>query len=73
MFFVLVGMTFIAAAAVFLIVPKDKRDKNADRRVDWIGAALITASLVCLLFVLAQGEVATDGWATGCEWPPRST
>lgn len=67
MFFVLVGMTLIAAAAVFLIVPKDRRDKDVDRRVDWIGAALVTASLVCLLFVLAQGEVASNGWATGCE------
>lgn len=68
MFWVLAGMTALSALAVFFVVPQDRRDPHADRRVDWTGAAIITVSLVFLLFVLAQGEVAPDGWKTGCKY-----
>ena len=44
-------------------------DEEEDRRVDWIGAVLVTAGLVCIMFVLGQGELAPDGWKTGCEYP----
>lgn len=67
MFFILCGMTALAGLAVFYVVPKDVRSKNRDKRVDWVGAAVITTSLVLLLFVLAQGEVASNQWKTGCE------
>ncbi|KAG8904217.1 hypothetical protein FRB99_002081 [Tulasnella sp. 403] len=63
-FFVLAGISTLAAVAVFLTVPRDVRDPGADKRVDWVGAGLITSSLVLLLFCLAQGEVAPNGWKT---------
>ncbi|KAG8949635.1 hypothetical protein FRC04_008381 [Tulasnella sp. 424] len=65
MFFILCGMAALAGLAVFLVVPRDVRSSTRDKRVDWIGAALITVSLVLLLFVLAQGEVASNQWKTG--------
>ncbi|KAG8957580.1 hypothetical protein FRC00_003783 [Tulasnella sp. 408] len=65
MFFILCGMTALAGLAVFYVVPKDVRSENRDKRVDWVGAAVITTSLVLLLFVLAQGEVASNQWKTG--------
>ncbi|KAG2147757.1 major facilitator superfamily domain-containing protein [Suillus bovinus] len=34
------------------------------KRVDWIGASLITIGLVLIVFVLGQGEIASDGWKT---------
>jgi MFS family permease len=34
------------------------------KRVDWIGASLVTVGLVLIVFVLAQGEIASDGWKT---------
>ncbi|KAG2744738.1 MFS general substrate transporter [Suillus brevipes Sb2] len=34
------------------------------KRVDWIGASLITVGLVLIIFVLGQGEIASDGWKT---------
>ncbi|KAG8923575.1 hypothetical protein FRC00_006067 [Tulasnella sp. 408] len=64
MFFILCGMAALSAISVFLVVPKDVRDENRDKRVDWVGAGLVTASLVLLLFALAQGEVAPSGWKT---------
>lgn len=42
----------------------DLRDK--DRRVDWLGAFLVTAGLAMLLFVLGDGTVAVDAWETSC-------
>ena len=60
-------MTALSGIAIFLVVPHDIRNPDVDRRVDWVGAAIVTTSLVFLLFVLAQGEVAPQGWKTGCE------
>lgn len=44
----------------------DGVEQDIDRRVDWLGAFLVTAGLVLVTFVLAQGPVV--GWETGCEY-----
>ncbi|CDO78203.1 hypothetical protein BN946_scf184701.g1 [Trametes cinnabarina] len=36
-----------------------------DRRVDWLGAFLVTAGLTLIIFVLSDGSIAPDGWKTG--------
>lgn len=41
-------------------VPSSERVK----RVDWIGASLVTIGLVLIIFVLGQGEIASNGWKT---------
>ncbi|POS69649.1 hypothetical protein DHEL01_v211952 [Diaporthe helianthi] len=60
----------VTLAAIFVIpVPKEShRQENASLRgtVDWLGAFLVTASLICLLFSLTQGNVV--GWTT--PWVP---
>ncbi|KAF7420881.1 hypothetical protein PC9H_011399 [Pleurotus ostreatus] len=38
--------------------------EEEDRRVDWLGAFLVTAGLVLVVFVLSDGEVAPRQWAT---------
>ncbi len=38
-----------------------------DKRVDWLGGALVTAGLVLIIFVLSDGEIAPNKWATSCE------
>jgi hypothetical protein len=38
-----------------------------DKRVDWIGAGLITVGLIFVMFVVSAGSTAPNGWATGCE------
>lgn len=46
-------------------------EEKLDKRVDWMGAMLITTGLVCIMFVLGQGELAPQKWKTPCEslWP----
>ncbi len=41
-------------------------DPTLDRRVDWIGAFLVTTALVFLTFSLGDGNAAPYGWRTGC-------
>lgn len=72
MFFVFAALSVLAGIAVLLSVPRDTRDPEADKRIDWGGAVLITTSLVLLLYVLASGEVASHGWATPREQFSRS-
>jgi hypothetical protein len=57
----------LAGLAILITVPHDVLEPQLDRRVDWIGAGVVTTSLVLLTFVLAQGEVAGNGWATPCK------
>ncbi len=49
-----------------LSIPKDEPSTEADRRIDWLGAFLITAGLVLIVFVLSDGEIAPNKWATSC-------
>ncbi|EKM77894.1 hypothetical protein AGABI1DRAFT_129687 [Agaricus bisporus var. burnettii JB137-S8] len=42
----------------------EDNDAAGARRVDWLGAFLISAALVLILFVLGEGETAQKQWAT---------
>ncbi|OAX31939.1 MFS general substrate transporter [Rhizopogon vinicolor AM-OR11-026] len=62
---------YLAAGASTLILFTGMVSFDADtpstetvKRVDWIGASLITIGLVFIVFVLGQGELATNGWKT---------
>jgi hypothetical protein len=50
----------------FVSVDADKPSKEEDKRFDWLGAFLVTAGLVQIVFVLSQGELAPKKWATPC-------
>ncbi|KAG2359353.1 major facilitator superfamily domain-containing protein [Suillus spraguei] len=39
-------------------------DVTSTEAVDWIGASVVTVGLVLIIFVLGQGEVASQGWKT---------
>ena len=34
--------------------------------MDWVGALLVTAGLVFIVFFLSDGSIAPNGWRTGC-------
>ncbi|KAI1790080.1 efflux transporter [Ganoderma leucocontextum] len=36
-----------------------------DKRLDWVGAFLVTAGLTFIVFILSDGSIAPDGWRTG--------
>jgi hypothetical protein len=44
----------------------EDKDTAGPRRVGWLGAFLITAALVLILFVLGEGEARPKQWATSC-------
>ncbi|KAJ6585583.1 major facilitator superfamily domain-containing protein [Mycena capillaripes] len=64
-FFLIAGVACLCAVAGFLVIDPDVPSSEADKRVDWIGAFLVTTGLVLLVFVLGQGSAATNGWKTG--------
>ena len=47
-------------------IDKDVPSEEVDKRIDWVGSFLVTAGLVLIVFVLSQGELAPDKWATPC-------
>ncbi|WVQ71574.1 hypothetical protein IAR50_001114 [Cryptococcus sp. DSM 104548] len=62
--FCLAGLGFADAACAMFIIPNDVPHTN-DRRVDWLGAALVTVGLVFIQFGISDGEGAPNGWKTG--------
>jgi len=47
-----------------LTIEEDVPTPKDSRKVDWLGAFLITAALVLILFVLGDGESAPNKWTT---------
>ncbi|KAK7461297.1 hypothetical protein VKT23_008476 [Stygiomarasmius scandens] len=57
-------LAFLAIVGSIYSFEPDKPSRESDRRVDWIGAFLITSGLVLIVFILGEGEVAPKKWAT---------
>ena len=61
------------AAIAIIWTPKDKITQTVtDKRVDWVGAALVTVGMILMMFAISDGETAPRGWGTGCmfdSWP----
>ncbi|KZO95196.1 MFS general substrate transporter [Calocera viscosa TUFC12733] len=62
-FFVMAGIGALTLVGAFFTFPPDGVPPE-DRRVDWIGALLITVGLVLFTFVLGEGEIAPRRWNT---------
>jgi hypothetical protein len=71
-FYLFTAVNVLCTIGGLLSIDKDRKWNAADkdvagaRRVDWLGAFLITAALVLILFVLGEGETALKQWGTGC-------
>ncbi|KAJ7250751.1 MFS general substrate transporter [Mycena rebaudengoi] len=63
-FFLFAGLSALCVLGGILAIDPDLLNTETDKRVDWIGAFLVTAGLVLLLFVLGQGQLAPRGWRT---------
>ncbi|OCF39472.1 efflux protein [Kwoniella heveanensis CBS 569] len=61
--FFLAGLGALGLIAVYFLVPADV-SYTEDRRVDWIGAGLVTIGLVLLQFAISDGQIAPQGWKT---------
>ncbi|WRT67059.1 uncharacterized protein IL334_004025 [Kwoniella shivajii] len=62
--FCLAGLAFALATGAIFVIPSDI-PHSEDKRVDWLGAALVTIGLILLQFVISAGETAPHGWKTG--------
>ncbi|KAJ7174024.1 MFS general substrate transporter [Mycena crocata] len=63
-FFLIAGVACLCAVCGLLLIDPDVPSTEEDKRVDWLGAFLVTAGLVLLVFVLGQGSLASNGWKT---------
>lgn len=67
-FFILAGLSlFPVVGGVLSIPPEPSRKDNGNRRVDWMGAFLITAGLSLFSFALTQSGLVEKGWRTPCK------
>ncbi|KAI0076343.1 efflux transporter [Panus rudis PR-1116 ss-1] len=64
MFYVIAGLSVICIIGAFALIERDPLSTEKDKRVDWIGVALITSGLILIVFVLSDGEVAPKQWKT---------
>ncbi|KAJ7635334.1 MFS general substrate transporter [Roridomyces roridus] len=64
-FYLLAGLSFLCAIGGLLLIEADHPSTEPDKRVDWLGAFLVTVGLVFVVFVLSQGSLASNGWKTG--------
>ncbi|KAH9895305.1 efflux transporter [Cubamyces lactineus] len=64
-FWFLTGLSAICCIGAFISIDDDFSESLTDRRVDWLGAFLVTAGLTFIIFVLSDGSVAPNGWKTG--------
>ncbi|KAG2147770.1 major facilitator superfamily domain-containing protein [Suillus bovinus] len=60
-FYLVAGMTALTGISGLISFDADVTSIEA---VDWIGASVVTVGLVLIVFVLGQGEVASQGWNT---------
>ncbi|KAF8331579.1 major facilitator superfamily domain-containing protein [Amanita rubescens] len=63
-FFLSTGLTGLYFLIGLFVIDKDEPSMQKDPRVDWLGATLITVGLVLIIFVLSDGEIAPNKWAT---------
>lgn len=68
MFYLSAGIAALVAVGGMITVEPDQPSEEEDKRVDWVGSALITAGLTLIIFVLSEAAIAPRGWRTPCEY-----
>ncbi|KJA16450.1 hypothetical protein HYPSUDRAFT_147747 [Hypholoma sublateritium FD-334 SS-4] len=63
-FYLLSALTLLCFIGGLISIDQDIPSEELDKRIDWIGAFLVTAGLVLVVFVLSQGELAPQKWGT---------
>ncbi|KAF8722458.1 hypothetical protein AX14_009812 [Amanita brunnescens Koide BX004] len=63
-FYLSAALTGFYVLLGWFCIDKDEPSTETDQRVDWLGGILISAGLTLIIFVLSDGEVAPNKWAT---------
>ncbi|WVQ98567.1 hypothetical protein IAU59_005694 [Kwoniella sp. CBS 9459] len=63
-FFILAGMALIPIVLGFFTIPNDqvKATPGGNRKIDWLGAFIITTALSLFTFALTQSGLTAKGW-----------
>ncbi|OCF39008.1 efflux protein [Kwoniella heveanensis CBS 569] len=63
-FFILAGMALVPIVLGFFTIPNDKvkATPGGNRKIDWLGAFLITVALCLFTFALTQSGLTAKGW-----------
>ncbi|RPD69738.1 efflux transporter [Lentinus tigrinus ALCF2SS1-7] len=64
-FWFLTGLSFMCCVGAMISIDRDVPYELTDRRVDYVGALLVTAGLTFIIFILSDGPTAPDTWKTG--------
>ncbi|KAM5539739.1 hypothetical protein V8D89_006552 [Ganoderma adspersum] len=64
-FWFLAGLSAACCLGGFISIEPDVPYTLPDKRVDWVGAFLVTAGLVFIVFSLSDSSIAPEGWKTG--------
>lgn len=68
LFYLLSAIAAILGLLAYFIIPPDKPNPNADKRIDWLGGLLITAGLCLFTFSLTESGHAENGWRSPCKY-----
>lgn len=60
---ILAALAYTVALASYFILPTDLVT-TTDRRIDWVGAALVTVGLIFIQFAISDATSAPSGWVT---------
>ncbi|KAH6901322.1 major facilitator superfamily domain-containing protein [Coprinopsis sp. MPI-PUGE-AT-0042] len=63
-FYLMSGITFLSLVCGWFSIPRDNPSPGVDKRIDWLGAFIVSAGLVLVIFSLGQGELAPQKWRT---------
>ncbi|KAI1786589.1 efflux transporter [Ganoderma leucocontextum] len=64
-FWFMTGLSALCCLGGYISIDPDVPYELLDKRVDWLGAFLVTAGLTFIIFILSDGTVAPDGCKTG--------
>lgn len=68
LFYLLSAIAAILGVLAYFIIPPDKPNPNADKRIDWLGGVLITAGLCLFTFSLTESGLTENGWRSPREF-----
>lgn len=66
-FYILFAAALVPCIGAYWAIPSTRPDPNADKRIDFLGAALVTGGLVILLYAMTAGSTAPQGFKTSCK------
>jgi hypothetical protein len=58
---------FLCFLGGLISIDEDVPSEEVDKGIDWLGAFLVTGGLILIIFILSQGQNASQGWATPCK------